>query len=332
MSILDIIFIFHQIIIVLPTGILLSTLYMAWGVMKVQIVEIMEASLQNGINSKEFPPVIVVFVNGRGNTFYSDSKDGTVKCESSIIKELIPKIDETYRTKADRTQRAIEGMSMGGFGTLMLGFKHPDMFASLGTYDAALVTWDTLSQQTFDQSIPKGIFGSDRQYFNENSYPFTFAKKNAETIKSLGIKVRMITGDNDFTMGPLYNYNCAMRDTLKKLNIDLVEFKIIKGGTHGSGMNATTIKENMILHTTNFKNATPVSNPSISLHQKNNMHSNSVTISKISSFHLPGQWHNSIDAATLYDLKGRNLGRIPMSGTKCIEDKMAQNKVLVFTC
>jgi hypothetical protein len=277
--------------------------------------------LQNGISSNAFPPVIVVFVNGRGNTFYSDSKDGTVKCESSIMKELIPKIDATYRTKADRTQRAIEGISMGGFGTLMLGFKHPDMFGSIGTYDAALVTWDTLSQQTFDQSIPKGIFGSDRQYFNENSYPFTFAKKNAETIKSLGIKVRMITGDNDFQMGPLYNYNCAMRDTLKKLNIDLVEFKIIKGGTHGAGMNATTIKENMIFHANNFKSATSVSNPSTSLYQKNSIHSSPITI-KTTSLRIPAQFN----AATLYDLKGRSIGRIPMNINNCIENKMAQNR------
>ncbi|NLE00548.1 MAG: prolyl oligopeptidase family serine peptidase [Fibrobacter sp.] len=198
--------------------------------------------LQNGINGKQFPAVIVVFVNGRGNTFYSDSKDGTVKCETTIMNELIKHIDATYRTKADRAQRAIEGISMGGFGTLMLGFKHPETFSSLATYDAALVTWDTLSQQTFDKSIPNGIFGNDRNYFNENSYPTTFAKKNAETIKSLGIKVRMITGDQDKQMGPLYNYNLAMKQTLTELGINL-DFKVIPGGKHGDGMNSTTIKK-----------------------------------------------------------------------------------------
>jgi hypothetical protein len=38
-----------------------------------------------------------------------------------------------------------------------------------------------------------------------------------------------------------------MRDTLKANEISL-DFKIIPGGTHGSGMSATTIRENMVFH------------------------------------------------------------------------------------
>jgi hypothetical protein len=45
-----------------------------------------------------------------------------------------------------------------------------------------------------------------------------------------------------------------MRDTLKANEISL-DFKIIPGGTHGSGMSATTIRENMVFHTTNFNAA-----------------------------------------------------------------------------
>lgn len=267
--------------------------------------------LQNGITANQFPPVIMVFVNGRGNTFYSDSKDGAVKCESSIIEELIPHIDATYRTKADRTQRAVEGISMGGFGALMLGFKHPDMFASIATYDAALVTWDTLRDQQFDKSIPNSIFGNDENYFNQNSYPFTFARKNAETIKSLGIKVRMITGDKDVQMGPLYYYNLAMRDTLKALGITL-DFKIIPGGTHGSGMNETTGKENLIFHTTNFDASTQAFNPLVRVQSASGTH-NAFVFSTFSSFRIPGQWQRSVKAVTLYDLKGRNLGQMNIS-------------------
>ncbi len=207
--------------------------------------------LQDGINNNDFPPVIMVFVNGRGNTFYSDSKDGSLKCETSIITELIPHIDETYRTKSYRGQRAIEGISMGGFGALMLGFKYPDTFGSIGSYDAALVTWDTLSEQQFDQSIPNQIFGGDREYFNQNSYPPTLATKNADSIKALNIKVRMTTGDNDFQMGPLYNYNLSMRDTLNALGIEL-DFNVIPGGTHGAGMNQNSGKANILFHLENF--------------------------------------------------------------------------------
>jgi len=259
--------------------------------------------LKDGITSNSFPPVIMVFVSGRGNTFYSDSKDGTIKGESTIIDELVPYIDKTYRTKADRTRRGVEGVSMGGFGALMLGFKHPDIFGSIASYDAALVNWDTLSQQQFDQSIPKSIFGSDRDYFNSQSYPFTFAKRNADTIKALGIKVRMITGDNDMQMGPLYYYNLAMRDTLKALGIPL-DMKIIPGGTHGKGMNATTAKENMIFHTDNFSNA-----PTGTISRQ---HASAATLSDPSwctAFQLTPSTVDGYDAGIIYNLLGRSVGR-----------------------
>lgn len=278
--------------------------------------------LKDGITGNQFPPIIVIFVNGRGNTFYSDSKDGKIKCESSIINELIPHVDSTYRTKADRTQRAVEGVSMGGFGSLLLGFKHPDLFASIGTYDAALVNWDTLSEQTFDRSIPESIFGNDGQYFNEHSYPFTFLRNNASTIKSLGIKVRMYDGDNDKSMGPLYSYNCAMRDSIKKYDIS-VEFNTTPGGTHGQSFSATNIKANLIFHTTNFEAASKVLKQFAPVQSIAAAHSGSFTFSTMSSVRIPVQKHQSV---SLYDLNGRNLGQIPTGGLNYIDCKAVQEK------
>lgn len=281
--------------------------------------------LKDGITSNAFPPVIMVFVSGRGNTFFSDSKDGTVKGESTVIKELIPFIDSTYRTKADRTQRAIEGVSMGGFGALMLGLKHPDVFASIGSYDAALVNWDTLSQQQFDQTIPNSIFGKDRNYFNENSYPFTFAKKNAEIIKSLGIKVRMITGDKDAQMGPLYYYNLAMRDTLKALGITL-DFKIIPGGTHGAGMNGTTGKENMVFHTANFKiNTTHVGGSAKPQRLAIKTSDGLLRAQTVSYLRLPSKSQMLGRAVALYDLHGRVVGQLHTEETTGNNGGVADN-------
>src|SRR4051812_35069155 len=48
------------------------------------------------------PPTIVVFVNGMVNGFYVDWANGKRPMESVIIKDLIPHIDETYRTTAKR--------------------------------------------------------------------------------------------------------------------------------------------------------------------------------------------------------------------------------------
>ena len=58
--------------------------------------------------------------------------------EDYIVKDLIGHVDGTYRTIAKREGRAINGLSMGGYGALMLGLRHPDMFCSIGSHSGAL--------------------------------------------------------------------------------------------------------------------------------------------------------------------------------------------------
>jgi S-formylglutathione hydrolase FrmB len=188
-------------------------------------------ALHANILSKAVQPMIMVFANGRGNTFYANAKDGSVRCETSLVAELIPHVDSAFRTLADREHRAVNGISMGGFGALMLAFKHPSLFGHASTAIAALVNWDTLSAQQFDQTIPTRIFGGDSAYFNRNYYPFTFVGRNADSLKTLGTRVRMATNPNDVTMGPLYSYNVAMRNLLRNAGIP-VEFDSTAGSGH----------------------------------------------------------------------------------------------------
>jgi enterochelin esterase family protein len=54
--------------------------------------------------------------------------------QSVLLDDLIPKIDATYRTLADREHRAIAGLSMGGMQTLQIGLRHLDRFAYLGSF------------------------------------------------------------------------------------------------------------------------------------------------------------------------------------------------------
>src|SRR5262249_6130990 len=56
--------------------------------------------------------------------------------DSVLLGELIPKIDATYRTLADREHRALAGLSMGGMQALQIGLAHLDEFASIGGFSA----------------------------------------------------------------------------------------------------------------------------------------------------------------------------------------------------
>ena len=54
--------------------------------------------------------------------------------ETYITKDLIGHVDATYRTIAKRESRAIAGLSMGGFGALMLSMRHPDLFSAAASH------------------------------------------------------------------------------------------------------------------------------------------------------------------------------------------------------
>jgi S-formylglutathione hydrolase FrmB len=54
--------------------------------------------------------------------------------ETYITRDLVGWADKTYRTIAKRDSRAIAGLSMGGYGALMLGMRHPDVFAAAASH------------------------------------------------------------------------------------------------------------------------------------------------------------------------------------------------------
>ncbi len=56
------------------------------------------------------------------------------KYETYITKDLIAWVDATYRTIPTREGRAIAGLSMGGYGALELGMRHPDLFAAAASH------------------------------------------------------------------------------------------------------------------------------------------------------------------------------------------------------
>ncbi len=56
-----------------------------------------------------------------------------------FIHELTPRIDETYRTKADRDHRAMAGLSWSGMQTRSIGFGHPETFSQFGTFSGGSI-------------------------------------------------------------------------------------------------------------------------------------------------------------------------------------------------
>src|SRR5439155_141624 len=85
--------------------------------------------------------LIVVMADG-GNSWYvnwAKSEEGQKNnWEDCIAKDLVSHVDKNYRTIAKREGRAINGLSMGGFGGLTVGLRNPDLFCSIGSHSGAV--------------------------------------------------------------------------------------------------------------------------------------------------------------------------------------------------
>lgn len=80
------------------------------------------ALLDHLIASGELPPLAVVMPDG-GTSFYQGDT------EKYLIDELLPAA-ATWGLSSDPRQRIISGMSMGGFGSFYLSYRHPQAFAA----------------------------------------------------------------------------------------------------------------------------------------------------------------------------------------------------------
>lgn len=156
--------------------------------------------LEPAIKSKKAPEMIVVGVHGLKLSMYCDnpkSNPDIVPMETILTKDLIPHIDATYRTKAERRYRAVEGFSMGGFGTARLGFKNPELFSAMSIVAAPL--YDE-NEWAASEGALKRIFlitwGGDKEYCKAQ-LPQTIVTKNINAIKEGKMRIRIQVGKND---------------------------------------------------------------------------------------------------------------------------------------
>ena len=74
--------------------------------------------------------MIFVCPDGDRRSWWFDSPiDPKSQYETFVSDECVAHVDTNYRTRADRTHRAIAGNSMGGHGALYLATRHKDVFS-----------------------------------------------------------------------------------------------------------------------------------------------------------------------------------------------------------
>jgi len=123
----------------------------------------------------KIPELIMVLPDGNGRTGatseWANSYDQHQLIESYVVNDVVKYIDSKYRTFSDAANRAIGGLSMGGFGATNIAVHHPDIFGSvisLGGYYYA----------------EGGIWGNNAAYMQENS-PADILPSNKQAWKLL---------------------------------------------------------------------------------------------------------------------------------------------------
>ncbi|MFZ4464544.1 MAG: alpha/beta hydrolase-fold protein [Bacteroidales bacterium] len=176
-------------------------------------------------------PMIYVMPQGF-RCYYSNSYDSNFMYRDMFVNEFVPYIDSMFRTRAERSQRAMIGYSMGGFGAMMLALKNPEMFGISVPLSMSVRTDDqykTEEASGWDQQWGKifggiGKSGNDRitDFYKQNS-PFYVLPEYSNQKVPL---IYMVNGDKEETLA---KSNEELNILMCKLQIEH-EYRINEGG------------------------------------------------------------------------------------------------------
>ena len=161
--------------------------------------------LDNLIAEKKAVPMVVVMEKGYASKAGDQPGRGSA-FEDVVIKDLIPMIDATYRTIADRDHRAIAGLSMGSGQAMQIGLTHTDTFSAVGAFSGV-----------FRQGDVKAAYGG---VFAD---PVAFDKK-------MGL-LYLHSGDQGLDAG-IHKAASDLYDFLQKGGSRNVVFRDLKGQGH----------------------------------------------------------------------------------------------------
>ena len=118
--------------------------------------ENIEERMNRLVSGKKCGPMILVlvdcFTRFGGNQYINSSATG--RYEDYIVKEIVSFVDKNYNTSS----RVAFGHSSGGYGSLVLGMRHPDLFYGLADHSG-----DAAFEYCYLPDFPKAL-DSFRQY------------------------------------------------------------------------------------------------------------------------------------------------------------------------
>ncbi len=112
--------------------------------------------------------------------------DGFTK---TLLEDIIPMIDASYRTLADQEHRAMAGLSMGGMQTRIITLAHPDVFSHVGMFSGGSINIDDVNNAPGFKEKVKLLFISygSRELENGRTRFGGDPKANTDALKEAGM-------------------------------------------------------------------------------------------------------------------------------------------------
>ncbi|RCR68851.1 esterase [Larkinella punicea] len=129
--------------------------------------------LDNLLAAGQAKPMIVVMPNGSMPLPPSSGMPNPAAMQQmralfadELLKEIMPYVEKTYRTQTNRENRAIAGLSMGGFQTLDVALSRPELFNYVGVFSSGFFG------ATIDEAETKYASALNDPGFNKNKKLF----------------------------------------------------------------------------------------------------------------------------------------------------------------
>jgi S-formylglutathione hydrolase FrmB len=82
--------------------------------------------------------ILLVMPEGSGS-YYTNAVDPPQdRYEDYVVNDLVTDVESRFPVRSGRSNRAIVGISMGGFGAVKIGLRHPDVFGFVGGLSSAI--------------------------------------------------------------------------------------------------------------------------------------------------------------------------------------------------
>jgi len=182
-------------------------------------------------------------------SFYINSADKKILYSDFFLHKFMPAIEKKYSIRKGRKNRAISGVSMGGYGALRFAFAHPELFGSVSAQSPALAPKSAKPGDSFGRFLG-AVFGSpiDIPHWKQND-PFALAKQNEAGLKSMAIYFNC--GRNDE-----YGFENGVEALHKQLQSEGIKHEYhLYPGNHGAEYFMGHIGETMEFHSRVFASA-----------------------------------------------------------------------------